>query len=155
MKSARTHFCLAALVAGLVNVAVAFAAAPDDAFQSLAGGIKARSLAQGEGPVAEPGMIATIQFVGWLDEGGARGREFFNSHREGTPISFLIGTDKVMPAWNEGVVGMRAGGKRMLLVPPEMGYGNKSVEGVVPANASLMMQIELVKLEVVPEQAGH
>ena len=147
MNRSRTQFSLAALVVTLMVLATAVAATPDTAFQSLAGGIKARSLAQGEGPVAEPGMIATIHFVGWLDEGGARGREFFNSHREGVPISFVVGTDRVMPAWNEGVLGMRAGGKRMLLVPPEMGYGKKSVEGVVPANASLMLQIELVKLE--------
>jgi FKBP-type peptidyl-prolyl cis-trans isomerase len=62
----------------------------------------------------------------------------------------VIGTDGVMPGWNEGVVGMRPGGSRMLLLPPAMAYGKRQVEGVVPANAAMMFRIELVSLDDPP-----
>jgi hypothetical protein len=66
------------------------------------------------------------------------------------PVSFVIGTDGVMKGWNEGVLGMKPGGKRMLLVPPGMAYGAREIEGVAPENASLMFRIELLKLEAPP-----
>ena len=78
------------------------------------------------------------------------GREIFNSRSQGKPVSFVIGTDGVMEGWNEGVLGMKPGGKRMLLVPPGMAYGARKIEGVVPENASLMFRIELLKLEDPP-----
>ena len=66
------------------------------------------------------------------------------------PVSFVIGTDGVMKGWNEGVLGMKPGGKRMLLVLPGMAYGAREIEGVAPENASLMFRIELLKLEDPP-----
>jgi FKBP-type peptidyl-prolyl cis-trans isomerase FkpA len=96
-------------------------------------------------------MVATIHFIGWLDEQGARGREIYNSRAEGRPVSYVIGTDGVMPAWNAGVIGMRSGGARMLLVPPAMAWGARSVDGVIPPNAAVMFRIELVRLEAAPD----
>lgn len=116
-------------------------------FETLAGGIKARTLKAGNGPVAEPGMVATIHLIGWLDEAGVRGKELYNSRRDGDTVAFVIGTDRVMPAWNAGVTGMQAGETRMLLVPPAMAWGERGVQGRVPANAAVMLQIELVRLE--------
>jgi peptidylprolyl isomerase len=104
----------------------------------------------GNGPVAETGDIATIHFTGWLDDNGRKGRQFFKSRRQGRPASYLIGTGRVMPGWNEGVVGMRAGGRRLLMLPPALGYGNRAVEDVIPANARLIFLIELIKLEKSP-----
>jgi len=118
-----------------------------DGFRTAAGGMKVKDLANGSGLVAEEGMIATIHFIGWLDNQGVRGKELYNSRSTGEPVSFVIGTDKVMPAWNEGVLGMQPGGRRMLLVPPGMAYGNRAVEDIIPANASMMFNIELVRLE--------
>jgi FKBP-type peptidyl-prolyl cis-trans isomerase FkpA len=92
-------------------------------------------------------MVATIHFIGWLDEQGARGREIYNSRAEGRPVSFVIGTDGVMQGWNEGVIGMKPGGARMLLVPPGLAYGDRAIDGVIPANAALMFRIELIRLE--------
>ena len=92
-------------------------------------------------------MVATVHFIGWLDENGVRGREIYNSRSQGRPVSFVIGTDGVMPGWNEGVVGMKPGGSRMLLLPPAMAFGERQVEEVVPANAPMMFRIELVSLE--------
>lgn len=136
------------LVSALACLGGASAAtAQDTAFQTLAGGVKARTLQPGSGPAAEKGMVATIHFRGWLDDAGARGREIYDSRREGETVSFVIGTDKVMPAWNAGVTGMQAGEKRLLLVPPAMAWGERGVQDVVPPNAPVMLQLELVRLE--------
>lgn len=118
----------------------------EQAFRNGPGGMKIKDLQIGEGDGAVAGQVATIHFIGWIDEAGARGKEIYNSHREGQPVSFVIGTDGVMPGWNEGVVGMKPGGKRMLLLPPGMAYGKRAVEGVVPANSSMMFRFELVEL---------
>ena len=132
------------LLAVLLLAPAAWAA--DDAFRAGPGGMRIKDLQFGEGPAAEAGMVATIHFIGWLDEDGARGPEIYNSRSEGRPVSFVIGTDGVMPGWNEGVLGMMPGGVRMLLLPPAMAYGEREVEGVIPANASMMFRIELIGL---------
>lgn len=135
---------LAALLFCAVLISSSWAS--DAAFRSGPGGLRIKDLQTGQGPVAAAGQVATIHFVGWIDEQGARGREFYNSRAEGKPVSFVIGTDGVMEGWNEGVLGMKPGGKRMLLVPPGMAYGQRGVEGVVPENSSLMFRIELIGL---------
>jgi len=146
MRMHTTLPTLAAMVLGCL-LSGSLAIAQSVGFQSLEGGVKARDLAVGQGQRAESGMVATINIIGWLDEGGARGKQLYNTHRDGRPISFVVGTDKVMPAWNVGVEGMQVGSRRMLLVPPGMAYGKHSVDGVIPADAPLMLQIELLGLE--------
>lgn len=121
------------------------ASVADESFRSAPGGLRIKDLQLGQGPEAVSGQIATIHFVGWIDENGARGREIYNSRTRNQPVSFVIGTDGVMQGWNEGVLGMKQGGKRMLLVPPGLAYGAREVEGV-PGNASLMFRIELLEL---------
>ena len=118
-----------------------------DGFRSAMGGMKVKDMKTGTGLVASEGMTATIHFTGWLDNQGVRGKELYNSRSRGEPVSFVIGTDKVMPAWNEGVLGMQAGGQRMLLVPPGMAYGKRAIDDVIPANASMQFIIVLVRLE--------
>jgi len=130
------------------------AGAADEAFQAGPGGLRFKDLQLGQGPEAVAGQVATIHFVGWIDEHGARGREIYNSRNQGRPVSFVIGTDGGMQGWNEGVTGMRAGGKRLLLVPPSMAWGGRAVEDVVPADAAMMFHIELIRLENVTDQAG-
>jgi peptidylprolyl isomerase len=110
-------------------------------------GTRYRDLQTGSGETAASGDIATMHFTGWLDEGGRKGREFYNSRSEGTPVSFVIGTERVMPGWNDGIIGMRPGGKRLLLLPPELGYGAKGVQDIVPPNSGLIFIIELLDLE--------
>ena len=141
-----------AMIAILVMLLAApVAVAADEAFRAGPGGIRIKDLQVGEGVAAKPGMVATIHFIGWLDEHGVRGREIYNSRSEGRPVSFVIGTDGVMPGWNEGVLGMQPGGSRMLLLPPAMAYGERAVEDVVPANAPMMFRIELVGLDQSPD----
>jgi FKBP-type peptidyl-prolyl cis-trans isomerase len=110
-------------------------------------GTRYRDLQPGSGETAAAGDIATMHFTGWLDVGGHKGREFYNSRSEGTPVSFVIGTERVMPGWNDGIIGMRPGGRRLLLLPPEMAYGAKGVQDIVPPNSSLIFIIELLDLE--------
>lgn len=145
MIAATSRKVALALLFCAVSMAGAWAA--DEAFRSAAGGLRIKDLQPGQGAGAVTGQVATIHFVGWIDEHGVRGREIYNSRAQGQPVSFVIGTDGVMQGWNEGVLGMQAGGKRMLLVPPGMAYGKRKVEGVVPENASLMFRIELIRLE--------
>lgn len=135
------------LVLAFCSFAAASVLAADNAFRSAAGGVMIKDLQMGQGPGAVAGQVATIHFIGWIDEKGARGREIYNSRAQGRPVSFVIGDDGVMQGWNEGVLGMRPGGSRMLLVPPGMAYGARKVEEAIPANASLMFRIELIALE--------
>ena len=128
------------LVLTLANTASA------KSFISLSSGLEYKDLKVGSGSEAQLGDIAHIHFVGWVDEKGQRGREIYNSRMKQEPVSFVIGTDKVMQGWNEGVVGMRAGGTRLLRIPPELGYGDKAVEDVVPANVNLQFIIELLEI---------
>jgi FKBP-type peptidyl-prolyl cis-trans isomerase len=127
------------------------AAADDGAFQAGPGGLRFKDLQLGEGPAAVEGQVATIHFVGWIDDHGARGKEIYNSRSQGRPVSFVIGTDGVMQGWNEGVKGMKPGGQRLLLVPPSMAWGGRAIDDVIPANAAMMFRIELISLENVSD----
>lgn len=142
----RAHAKITVVLLALCVLMTAGVSAADDAFRSAAGGLRIKDLQLGQGPAAVDGQVATIHFVGWIDEHGVRGRELYNSRSRGEPVSFVVGTDGVMQGWNEGVLGMKPGGKRMLLVPPGMAYGKRKVEGV-PENASLMFRIELIAVE--------
>jgi len=109
-------------------------------------GVEYRDLKPGAGERAQVGDVATIHFVGWLDDKGVKGREIYDTHRRGEPVSFVIGTERVMQGWNEGVIGMQPGGKRLVKVPAELGYGSRGVEDVVPPNARLIFVIDLLEL---------
>ena len=115
-------------------------------FTTLPSGLEYKDLKVGSGSEAQLGDIALIHFVGWLDEKGQQGKEIYSSRMKQEPTSFVIGRDKVMKGWNEGVIGMRVGGTRLLRIPPELGYGAKAVEDVVPANAHLQFIIELIEI---------
>ncbi|MBT8059184.1 MAG: FKBP-type peptidyl-prolyl cis-trans isomerase [Gammaproteobacteria bacterium] len=147
MKRTTGRLLLSALAASMLLCAAALAAEP---FRSGPGGIRYQDLQSGQGDAALTGQVATIHFVAWIDENGARGREVYNSRSRGQPVSFVIGTDGVMPGWNAGVVGMKPGGKRLLLLPPAMAYGARAIEDAVPANAAMMFRIELIRLENPP-----
>ena len=110
----------------------------------LESGLRYQDLVVGTGATAETGKVATIHMTGWLDNGGVKGDEFFDSRHQGQPIMFKIGTDRVMKAWNLGVVGMKAGGKRRLMVPASLGYGSKGVADIVPPDSDLILEIELL-----------
>jgi FKBP-type peptidyl-prolyl cis-trans isomerase len=142
-----SHRCFHAVLTALALSLLFGAAVQADGFQSAKGGMQTQDMQTGSGLVAAEGMIATIQFTAWLEERGVRGEQLYNSQNSGETVSFVIGTDKVMPAWNEGVLGMRVGGTRKLLVPPTMAYGQRAIDDVIPAESSMQFIIELVRLE--------
>lgn len=107
----------------------------------------------GNGAVAAPGMDVTVHYTGWLfDEKAAnrRGGKFDSSVDRNEPFTFLLGAGRVIRGWDEGVAGMRVGGKRVLMIPSELGYGRAGAGGVIPPNGSLVFEVEL--LDAKPHQ---
>ena len=102
----------------------------------------------GDGVEAKPGMEVLVNYTGWLyDEKAAdrHGRKFDSSFDHGSPFSFVLGQGQVIPGWDQGVAGMRVGGKRELLIPAALGYGARGAGGgVIPPGASLVFEVELV-----------
>lgn len=95
----------------------------------------------GTGPTALPGDTVTVDYIGTLTDGTV----FDNSYESGKPITFRIGAGEVIKGWDQGVPGMRVGGKRRLTVPPELGYGSQAT-GSIPANSTLVFEIELLSV---------
>lgn len=110
---------------------------------TTASGLKIEELAPGEGKQATGrGEFVTVHYTGWLQDG----TEFDSSLRRNEPFGFPLGTRYVIPGWDEGVVGMRVGGKRRLTIPPHLGYGAAGAGGVIPPNATLVFEVELVSV---------
>ncbi|WP_082723358.1 FKBP-type peptidyl-prolyl cis-trans isomerase [Lysobacter capsici] len=104
----------------------------------------------GTGAVAQSGQEVIVQYTGWFyDEKAAnkRGSKFDSSYDHGKPFSFLLGAGRVIRGWDDGVAGMRVGGKRVLMVPPDMAYGRDGVGGVIPPDASLVFEVELLGVQ--------
>ena len=98
----------------------------------------------GTGASPRLGAICVMHYTGWLYENGAKGKKFDSSVDRGQPFEFPVGAGRVIRGWDEGVATMKVGGKRTLIVPPEMGYGARGAGGVIPPNATLMFDVELL-----------
>ena len=107
-------------------------------------GLKYEDLEIGTGATAEVGKTAVIHLTGWLKDNGQKGEKFICSRDLGEPVAFVVGTRKVMQGWNIGVDGMKVGGKRRLMIPSALAYGTGGVDDVVPANADLIFEVELL-----------
>lgn len=108
-------------------------------------GLKYEELISGEGKKAVPGKIATIHFTMWENASGVKGAQLYDSYRENAPLSFKIGTKKVADGLNLGVNGMKEGGRRRLYVPSHL--NPKLASGPFPANANLIFEVELLKID--------
>ena len=100
----------------------------------------------GTGAEARPGMVK-VHYTGWLHDPaqpGGQGKKFDSSVDRGSPFDFRLGAGQVIRVWDDGVDGMRVGGKRTLVIPPEMGYGARCAGGVIPPNATLVFDVELL-----------
>lgn len=138
-----------ALLAGLLALSFLAITAPsraDAPFAETAGGMQYRQVVEGDGEPIAMGQVAHIHLVGWIDDHGQKGRELYNSRRGGKTKSFVVGTDGVIPAFNEGVLGMKAGGRRLLMVPPAFAYGSRGVDEAIPPDTSLIFLIDLVAI---------
>jgi len=110
-------------------------------------GLKMTDTKVGTGPVAKAGEQVTVNYTGWLYVNGAKGKKFDSSYDHGEPFSFALGAGNVIPGWDQGVVGMKVGGKRTLIIPPALGYGaGGTPDGTIPPNATLIFDVELVKV---------
>jgi len=138
------NFALAsfAAAAGLLAMAVAPAAAQQAT--TTASGLKIQETQVGSGAPAKAGNAVTVHYTGWLDDGGKKGKKFDSSVDRGQPFTFRLGVGNVIPGWDEGVAGMKVGGKRTLIIPPELGYGAQGAGGVIPPNATLIFDVELL-----------
>jgi FKBP-type peptidyl-prolyl cis-trans isomerase len=99
----------------------------------------------GTGAEATSGKSVSVHYTGWLQEpGGQKGKKFDSSVDRGSPFSFRLGAGQVIKGWDEGVAGMKVGGKRTLIIPSELGYGARGAGGVIPPNATLIFDVELL-----------
>ena len=104
----------------------------------------------GTGAIATSGSDVTVHYTGWLYDEKAkdlRGEKFDSSVDRGEPFTFLLGGGQVIRGWDDGVAGMRVGGKRRLLIPSYLGYGSDGAGGVIPPNASLVFEVELLAVK--------
>lgn len=98
----------------------------------------------GDGAEAVAGKLVTVHYTGWLDEGGSKGRKFDSSVDSGRPFSFPLGAGQVIRGWDEGVAGMKVGGKRTLYIPSALGYGKRGAGNVIPPDADLIFDVEVL-----------
>jgi len=102
-------------------------------------GLQYIELQEGTGDEAKPGANVSVHYTGWLTDG----RKFDSSRDRGQPFSFPLGGGQVIRGWDEGVAGMKVGGRRRLIIPPSLGYGSRGV-GPIPAGATLLFNVELL-----------
>jgi peptidylprolyl isomerase len=118
----------------------------NEATQSVttASGLQYVDEAVGSGATAEKGKEVSVHYTGWLFDAGKKGKKFDSSRDRGTPFEFDLGAGMVIAGWDEGVAGMKVGGKRTLTIPPGLGYGASGAGGVIPPNATLIFDVELL-----------
>jgi FKBP-type peptidyl-prolyl cis-trans isomerase len=117
------------------------------AMTKTASGLQYEDTKTGTGAEAKAGQVCVMHYTGWLWVNEAKGTKFDSSHDHGDPFSFPLGGRQVIAGWDEGVAGMKVGGKRTLLIPPALGYGARGAGGVIPPNATLLFDVELLDLQ--------
>ena len=108
-----------------------------------ASGLQYWEIKKGAGKLAQAGKKVSVHYTGWLTDG----KEFDSSRDSGEPIQFTLGIGQVIKGWDEGVAGMKVGGKRQLRIPPELGYGSRGAGSAIPPNAILVFDVELMDVK--------
>jgi FKBP-type peptidyl-prolyl cis-trans isomerase len=111
---------------------------------TTASGLQYDDTTAGTGATAQAGQNVSVHYTGWLFNDGVQGKKFDSSKDRGQPFRFELGGGMVIRGWDEGVQGMQVGGTRVLVIPPEMGYGARGAGGVIPPNATLKFEVELL-----------
>lgn len=138
---------LALLACAVLTPPVSAAAKAKSSTVELADGLKYIDTKIGSGATATPGHTVVVNYTGWLWKNGAKGKKFDSSLDRGQPFSFVLGAHRVIRGWDEGVAGMKVGGERTLIIPPALGYGRVGAGGVIPPNATLIFDVQLLKVE--------
>jgi peptidylprolyl isomerase len=116
------------------------------AMTQTASGLQYEDEQVGAGASPSPGQTCVMHYTGWLWENQSKGAKFDSSLDRGRPFSFKLGVGQVIRGWDEGVASMKVGGKRRLLIPADLGYGARGAGGVIPPNATLLFEVELLEL---------
>jgi peptidylprolyl isomerase len=144
--------CLAALAVACLLLGAGGVAAQGDKkadakVVTTDSGLKYQDQKVGTGDEAKKGKKVTVHYTGWLDDKGKKGKKFDSSLDRNRTFSFDLGAGKVIKGWDEGVAGMKVGGKRVLMIPSKLGYGADGAGNVIPPNADLIFEVELLKVE--------
>ncbi len=107
-------------------------------------GLQYEDTTVGSGDVAKAGQRVSVHYTGWLFNDGVKGAKFDSSKDRNDPFGFGLGGGQVIKGWDEGVQGMQVGGTRVLVIPPQLGYGARGAGGAIPPNATLMFEVELL-----------
>ncbi|MBS0234601.1 MAG: FKBP-type peptidyl-prolyl cis-trans isomerase [Proteobacteria bacterium] len=150
------HTRFPAIMAIAAALAIGSAILPDNQAQAetqgssmttTPSGLQYEDTQVGTGATPETGQICVMNYTGWLYVDGKKGAKFDSSLDRGTPFEFPIGTGRVIKGWDEGVASMKVGGKRTLIIPPQLGYGARGAGGVIPPNATLIFDVELLGIK--------
>ena len=149
----RAKSSIALALAAALGVVLA-AGAPMSAIAQGAGkpmttpsGLQITDSKVGTGATPRAGQTCVMHYTGWLYQDGQKGKKFDSSVDRGQPFEFPIGQGRVIRGWDEGVASMKVGGKRTLIIPPELGYGARGAGGVIPPNATLIFEVELLDVK--------
>ena len=144
MRLARAAMALAILA---VSTPVGRSDAADNQVTEMPDGLKYTDTKTGDGATARAANKVSVHYTGWLSDNGAKGKKFDSSLDRGQPFQFTLGAHQVIAGWDEGVAGMKVGGKRTLRIPPELGYGARGAPGAIPPNSTLIFDVELLQVQ--------
>jgi peptidylprolyl isomerase len=147
MISIRLAGAALALAILAVSTPVGRSDAADNQVTEMPDGLKYTDTKTGDGAVAKSGNKVSVHYTGWLLDNGAKGKKFDSSVDRGQPFQFTLGAKQVIAGWDEGVAGMKVGGKRTLTIPPELGYGSRGAPGAIPPNSTLIFDVELLQVQ--------
>ena len=133
------------LAAGWIGAGIATSAKAQS--MTTASGLQITDTKVGTGASPKAGQTCVMHYTGWLYKDGKKGAKFDSSVDRGDPFEFTIGVGQVIKGWDEGVAGMKVGGKRTLVIPPQLGYGARGAGGVIPPNATLIFEVELLAVK--------
>jgi peptidylprolyl isomerase len=111
---------------------------------TMPSGVQYEDHVTGSGEMPQKGQTVTVHYTGWLYDNGAKGKKFDSSRDRGQPFNFKLGVQQVISGWDQGVATMQVGGQRTLIIPAEHGYGARGAGGVIPPNAKLIFDVELL-----------
>jgi peptidylprolyl isomerase len=137
----------ATIAAGAAAGSMSLTTASAQPVMTLPSGLKIIDVKVGTGATPKTGQTVVVNYTGWLYENGKKGKKFDSSLDRNEPFEFPIGRGQVIPGWDQGVATMHVGGKRTLIIPPDLAYGSRGAGGVIPPNATLIFDVDLLAVK--------